>query len=75
MLDFQSVRDKTITFGELTANVDYADLAGLTHEIVEMQLALLADCADDDVTFVPADPDAHDPYAQASGDSALAWTL
>lgn len=73
MLDFQAIRDKRLTFGELTADVTFDALRPLTHEIIDRQLELLADCRDEDVTFVPDDPNAWDPYA--TDGAALAWTL
>jgi uncharacterized damage-inducible protein DinB len=75
MLDFQSVRDKRTTFADLTAGVSHDDLRNLTNEIVDMQLALVEECVDADVIFVPEDPNAHDPYAEGAGDVAIAWTL
>ena len=35
----------------------------------------IADCADADVTFVPLDPNANDPYAVREEDKHIAWTL
>lgn len=75
MLDFQAIRDKRLTFGELTADVELQALRPLTNEIIDMQLELLADCSDDDVTFVPYDPFACDPHATETDGAALAWTL
>jgi len=75
VLDFQAVRDKKISFAELTEDVTHADLRTLTNEIIDTLQTLVAPCTDEDVTFVPEDPNAHDAYAEAAGDVALAWTL
>ncbi len=75
MLDFKAVRDEKITFAELVADLTRDDLHNLTHEIVDVILDLIADCVDADVTFVPTDPDANDPWAANPEDVDLAWTL
>jgi hypothetical protein len=75
MLEFQLVKDKVISFGELTQTVTQSDLAMYTNEMVDTMLDLVEGCEDEDVTFVPVDPLAHDPYAENADGSAIAWTL
>jgi len=75
MLDFQAVRDKKITIAELVEDVTVDDLRRLTDEMVDTFLALIENCVDADVTFVPDDPEANDPYAENPEDVDLAWTL
>jgi hypothetical protein len=75
MLDFSPVRDKQISLNELGAGLTRADLHDLTVEMVETQLGLIKDCTDADVVFVPEDPLADDPFAEALEDVTLAWTL
>ena len=75
MLDFQAVRDKDITFDELVADLTKDDLANLTNEMVDTILALINDCEDADIIFVPDDAEAYDPFAEDEGDVDLAWTL
>ncbi|UCC64719.1 MAG: DinB family protein [Anaerolineae bacterium] len=75
MLDFQAVRDEKIAFAELVADLTIDDLRDLTDEMVDTMLDLIAGCADADVVFRPADPDAYDPYAQRKEDVKLAWRL
>jgi hypothetical protein len=75
MLDFTPVRDKEITFDELVKGLTIEDLAKLTNEMVDRQLALIADCVNEDVTFVPQDPDAHDSAAVTEEEVGMAWTL
>jgi len=75
MLDFSPVRDKQISLNELGAGLTRADLHDLTVEMVETQLGLIKDCTDADVIFVPEDPLADDPFAEALEDVTLAWTL
>jgi hypothetical protein len=75
MLDFTAVRNRDMTIMELTADLDVDDLRQLTNEMIDYQLAMISDCVDEDVTFVPADPEAHDPVAADPKDVDLPWTL
>ena len=75
MLDFSPVREKQISINELGAGLTRADLYNLTVEMVETQLGLIKNCTDADVVFVPEDPLADDPFAEAPEDMTLAWTL
>lgn len=75
MLDFTPVRNKQITMAQLAEGQTRDDLRRLTNEMIDTQLALLADCVDADVTFVPVDPNAHDDAAATEGEIGLAWTL
>lgn len=75
MLNFAPVRDNALTMSELVADLTPDDLRGLTNEMVGAMLALISDCVDDDVAFVPQDPDAYDPYAADDAEITLAWTL
>src|SRR6266513_1063488 len=65
MLDFTPVRNKTLTYSDLCRDLTKADLHRLTDEMIDTMLAIIADAKDEDVDFVPLDPDAKD----------LAWTL
>lgn len=48
MLDFTAVRRKEMSYAELAVGLAVADLRRLTNEIIDYQLALLADCTDAD---------------------------
>lgn len=77
MLDFTPVRNRDMNIQELAdkEGLTVSDLRRLTNEMIDRQLALIADCTDADVVFVPVDPDANDPYAADDADQDLAWTL
>lgn len=75
MLDFAAVRRKEKTYDDLVAGLSRDDLRQLTNEMVDTMLALIADCTDEDVVFVPLDPKANDPYAADEADREIAWTL
>ncbi len=75
MLDFNSVREKRMSFDELVGELTHADLEILTNEMIDFILEQISGCDDSDVIFVPADPDADDPYASDPEDISLAWSL
>lgn len=75
MLDFSVVFKKETTLAELTDGLAPSDLAALTNEVIDTIQGLIADCVDQDVTFVPNDPNANDTYAASEEEADLAWTL
>ena len=75
MLDFTAVRKKEMTIMELTADLTVDDLRQLTNEMIDYQLGMIVDCTDEDVTFLPSDPEAHDSFAAEEDDVDLAWNL
>lgn len=75
MLDFKAVRERKMTMAELAQGLTTADLRALTNEMVDAQHALIRDCTDADVTFVPVDPAADDAYAASEAEKNIAWTL
>ena len=75
MLDFTAVRNNEMTIMEPTADLTVDDLRQLTNEMIDYQLGMIVDCIDEDVTFVPSDPEAHDPVAADPADIDLPWTL
>jgi hypothetical protein len=75
MLDFSPVQRGEKTSQELAADLTRADLADLTDEMCDLQLEAIADAIDEDVDFVPDDPEANDTYAAKPEDVGLSWTL
>ncbi len=75
MLDFTPLRNKELTMSQLAQGLGADDLRRLTNEMIDTVLDMISACADADVTFVPVDPDAHDPFAENEADVDLAWTL
>lgn len=75
MIDFSPLRNKEVTFTQFAAGFTRDDLAQFTNEMVDKMLALIADCKDADVVFLPVDPDAHNAFAADSDAVDLAWTL
>jgi hypothetical protein len=75
MLDFTRVRNREITVNELCVGLTPADLRGLSDEMMDVMLGLIAGCTDADVAFMPEDPAAYDKYAATPEELRVAWTL
>jgi hypothetical protein len=75
MINLAYLTERKVTFAKLVAGLTSADLRDLTNQMIDRQLALIADCDDAAVVFVPDDPDADDPYAAEPTEAKLAWTL
>ena len=74
MLDFTSVRERKLSFVEVTNGLTKTDLYTLTNEMIDTMLHIIADAVDEDVVFVPQDPNANDTFGIAE-EADLAWTL
>ena len=74
-LDFDRVRNKEISYNQLTAGLTVVNLKQLTNDTIDRQLSLIKGCSDDDVVFVPDDPAAKDTAAATAEEFSLAWTL
>ncbi|KPL86949.1 DinB family protein [Ardenticatena maritima] len=62
------------SLAERVAELTRDDLREMTNRMIDAMLALIADCTDADVVFVPHDPNAYDPFAPEEEQTA-AWTL
>src|SRR5258708_13122370 len=74
MLDFAPVREKKLSFADVTNGLTKADLYTLTNEMIDTMLHIIADAVDEDVVFVPQDPHAKDTFGIPE-EADLAWTL
>src|SRR6266567_4077495 len=74
MLDFNPATNGGKTTQQLAAELSKADLYRLTDEMIDAQLAIIADAIDADVAFVPLDPQANDTFGKPE-EAQLAWTL
>nr|WP_290665431.1 DinB family protein [Ardenticatena sp.] len=62
------------TLAARVADLTRDDLREMTNRMIDTMLALIADCTDADVVFIPRDPNAFDPFAPPEEQEA-AWTL
>ncbi len=74
MLDFTSVKNKTVSFSDLARDLTKTDLCNLTNEMIDSMLSIISDATDEDVVFVPQDPNADDPFGIPE-EKDLVWTL
>ncbi|HEY4384604.1 MAG TPA: DinB family protein [Ktedonobacteraceae bacterium] len=74
MLDFTPVRNGSMSFAGLAESLTKADLYALTDEMIDTMKTIVEDATDQDVVFVPQDPNAKDPFGIPEEDN-LAWTL
>lgn len=75
MIDFAPVKNRKMRIQDLARDLTIDDLRGMTNEMIETVLALIAGCTDKDVTFEPEDPEAYDRYATAADEVDMPWTL
>jgi DinB superfamily len=75
MFDLSAVRGGEMALSELADGLGPQQLGDLTNEMIDAILGLIAECRDEDVVFVPYDPEAYDEYAADKADVNLAWTL
>jgi hypothetical protein len=74
MIDFQPVRDKTISLQDLVRNLSRNELRRELIDMYDEIERLTAGCTDEEVVFIPVDATADDPYA-VEGEETLSWTL
>ncbi len=75
MIDFAPIRDRRLSIIDLATELGPTDLRRETNKMIDTMLDLIAGCVDEDVTFVPDDPDAYDSAAATAEEVHLSWTL
>ena len=58
----------------MAQDLTVTDLRKLTNEMIDTMLSIIADATDEDVVFVPQDPNADDPFGIPE-EKNLVWTL
>ena len=74
LLDFTLVKNGTTTLSDMARDLTKTDLRNLTNEMIDTMLSIIADATDEDVVFVPQDPNADDPFGIPE-EKNLVWTL
>ena len=75
MIDFTPLRNKQTSLVRMARQLTPLDFKSATLGLFDHLLDQIADCVDEDVTFLPADPQANDPYAADPSETHLPWTL
>ena len=75
MIDFEPMRRREKSLQDLAEGLTREDLSKLTQEMCARELALIEDAKDEDVAFVPDDPEANDTFTSQAEDVGLSWTL
>ena len=75
MIDFSPIDQKAMTIPELARTLTQAQLAAAATAMTDALLHGIEGCLDEDVTFIPNDPDANDTFAADDSVVGLAWTL
>jgi len=75
MIDFTPLLNEEKTIADLADGLIADDLRDLTNEMIDLMQSLIAGCTDEDVVFVPEDPDAYDEWAGTEDEISISWTL
>ena len=75
MIDHKKINNKEVTLDEVCGHLGPAELRDLTNEMTDTLLDLIVGCVDEDVVFMPKDPEAYDNAAATEGDVHLPWSL
>jgi len=75
MLDFGLYRRKGQTLCEIAKDFTLQDLPRLLDALYDHIEGQIAGASDAEITFVPQDPSAHDPFAADPAELKLPWTL
>jgi len=74
MLDFNVVRNGTMSFADVARSLTKANLYTLTDEMIDTMQNIVADATDEAIVFVPEDPAANDTFGVPE-EKDLSWTL
>ena len=72
--DLDIIADRNQRPIDIAEKLTLNDLRQATNQSIDNILALIADLDDSDVTYNPADPQAHDPYA-VPGEEYIGWSI
>jgi hypothetical protein len=73
-IDFSPVRKREVKIMSFAAQFSLDEVRQAANHSVDFLLDLLNDLTDADVTFIPHDPEANDPYAPADQQN-IGWSL
>jgi hypothetical protein len=74
MIDFSPLLRREVQAIDFARQLSLDDLRAITNQSIDTMLAIINDLSDAEVTFIPYDPDAHDPHAP-EGEQHAGWNL
>ena len=74
LIDFSPVRSGDIKLFDLATHTTVDDLRLATEAYFDALFDIINQASDEDITFDPSDPEAHDPYAKL-GEEHIGWNL
>jgi len=74
LIDFSPVNNGEIKLLEFSKQFSLADLKAVTNASIDTMLNIVKDLNDEQVTFLPHDPEANDPYA-VPGEEHIGWSV
>ncbi len=75
MIDYAQFNTAQFNLDEIAAGQTHDDLRQMVNEMIDAQLAMIAECTNADIIFEPSDDEANDPEAASAAEKDLAWTL
>ena len=75
MIELKQLGDDSLQLADIAEGQTKDDLRQLSNDMIDAQLAMIADCEDADVAFTPIDEAADDPHAVSEEEVGMAWTL
>ncbi len=74
-IDFSPVNRGDMFLIDFVHQFTLDDLRAMTHHSINTMLEIVAGLDDAQLTFIPDDPDAHDPYATTEEEKHVGWSL
>jgi hypothetical protein len=75
LINFQPIYNGEKSLGDLAGEFSNADLVAALNSYVDFTIEVIESVDDTQVTHIPHDPDADDPYAASDADRHAGWSL
>jgi len=77
IIDYRPLAQDDVKFADIAdaQGVTFRDLRAEVVRLYDEVAEILNDLEDRDITFVPYDPEANDPYAETEAEKHIGWTL
>jgi hypothetical protein len=75
VINFQRVYAKEQSLGDLASQCSTADLGNALNSYVDSTIRIISSVSDEQVVYIPHDPDANDLYATTDAERHVGWSL